>query len=137
MSASVRSPVSESTLKSATLDTMHGLLSPDQNIRKQAEEQVKALEVTDEFGVCLTELVLDGAGQLAVRQLAAVMLKQYIDVHWSNESEKFRPPETSAAAKQSIRNMLPLGLKESISKVRNTVAFSLAGKTKYLIHCIV
>ena len=56
------------------------------------------------------------------------MLKQYIDVHWSNESEKFRPPETSAVAKQSIRNMLPLGLKESISKVRNTVAFSLAGK---------
>ncbi len=31
-------------------------------------------------------------------------------------------------AKQAIRNMLPLGLKESISKVRNTVAFSLAGE---------
>ena len=65
---------------------------------------------------------------MAVRQLAAVMLKQYIDVHWSAESEKFRPPETTPAAKQSIRNMLPLGLKESISKVRNTVAFSLAGE---------
>ena len=48
--------MSESSLKSATLDTMNGLLSPDQNIRKQAEEQVKALEVTDDFGVCLTEL---------------------------------------------------------------------------------
>ena len=48
--------MSESSLKTATLDTMNGLLSPDQNIRKQAEEQVKALEVTDDFGVCLTEL---------------------------------------------------------------------------------
>ena len=73
--------------------------------------------------------VLDRAdsGQLAVRQLAAVMLKQYIYVHWSCESDKFRAPETPATAKQAIRNMLPLGLKESISKVRNTVAFSLAG----------
>ena len=44
--------------------------------RKQSEEQVKALEVTDEFGVCLTELVLDPGAGLGLRQLAAVMLKQ-------------------------------------------------------------
>ena len=67
----------------------------------------------------LTELTLEPTGQLAVRQLA--------DVHWSSESDKFRAPETPAGSKQAIRNMLPLGLKESISKVRNTVAFSLTG----------
>ena len=100
------------------------------SLRKQSEEQVKALEVTDEFGVCLTEVVLDTGGGLGLRQLAAVMLKQYIDVHWSVDSDKFRPPETSGVAKQAIRNMLPMGLKESISKVRNTVAFSLAGESK-------
>lgn len=81
-------------------------------------------------------LVLDTTEQLALRQLAAVMLKQYIDVHWSAESEKFRPPETSPAAKQAIRNMLPMGLKESISKVRNTVAFSLAGGLEQLCICV-
>ena len=117
----------DASLKVAILDTLCGLLSPAQATRQQAEEQVKALEVTDEFGVCLCELVLEDSQQLAVRQLAAVMLKQYIDVHWSSESEKFRPPETAVSAKVAIRNMLPLGLKESISKVRNTVAFSLAG----------
>ena len=37
---------------------------------------MKALEVTDEFGVCLTELVLDTGAGLGLRQLAAVMLKQ-------------------------------------------------------------
>jgi len=117
----------DSSLRSALLDTISGLLSPDIQVRSQAEEQVKALEVTDDYGVHLTELTLEPTGQLAVRQLAAVMLKQYIDVHWSCESDKFRAPETPATAKQAIRNMLPLGLKESISKVRNTVAFSLAG----------
>ncbi len=45
-------------------------------LRKQSEEQVKALEVTDEFGVCLTELVLNTGAGLGLRQLAAVMLKQ-------------------------------------------------------------
>jgi len=114
-------------LKAAMLEVVGGLLSPDTGLRAQAEHQVKALEVTDDYGVYLTELTLDCSGQVAVRQLAAVMLKQYIDCHWSQESDKFRPPETPAAAKQSIRTLLPLGLKESISKVRNTVAFSMAG----------
>ena len=69
----------DGSLKAATLDTLCGLLSPTRATRQQAEEQVKALEVTDEFGVCLCELVLQDSHQLPVRQLAAVMLKQYID----------------------------------------------------------
>ena len=87
--------------------------------RGRAEEQVKALEVTDEFGLHLAELTLqvppfvlllhilstleitqlllfpaitlfapqrDGA--LPVRQLASVLLKQYIDVHWSPDAAR-------------------------------------------------
>ena len=71
--------MSESSLKSATLETLKWPVGPRSehqvsyssimssfnllNFRKQSEEQVKALEVTDEFGVCLTEL---GKCQLAV-----------------------------------------------------------------------
>lgn len=117
---------SETGVRQALLDTIGGLLASDQVARLQAEEQVKALEVTDEYGVLLAELTLQHNGVLPVRQLAALLLKQYIDVHWSAESNKFRPPETGLQAKQAIRQMLPMGLKESISKVRNTVAFSLA-----------
>ena len=40
------------------------------NFRKQSEEQVKALEVTDEFGVCLTEL---GKCQLAVAVISGAL----------------------------------------------------------------
>ena len=36
------------------------------------------------------------------------------------DGEKFRPPETPPHAKATIRQMLPMGLKESISKVRIT-----------------
>ena len=69
-----------------------------------------------------------------MRQLASVLLKQYIDVHWSPDAARcarrkksaspenvifrFRPPEAPQATKAAIRAMLPHGLKESISKVK-------------------
>ena len=42
-------------------------------------------------------------------------------------TEKMQRIGEDRLRKQAIRSMLPMGLKESISKVRNTVAFSLAG----------
>jgi hypothetical protein len=40
-------------------------------------------QVTDEYGILLCELSLDPSGQLTLRQLSALLLKQYIDAHWS------------------------------------------------------
>ncbi len=40
-------------------------------------------QVTDEYGIHLCELSLDPSGQLTLRQLSALLLKQYIDAHWS------------------------------------------------------
>ena len=72
-----------------------------------------------EYGVVLCELTLSPVlGSLPVRQMTAVLLKQYVDAHWSADAEKFVAPEATAAAKEAIRRMLPQGLKESISKVR-------------------
>ena len=68
--------------------------------------------------MALTELTLDVDGLLQIRQMAALLLKQYVDTHWTSLSEKFKGPEVSPAAKHTIRNLLPIGLKESISKVR-------------------
>lgn len=114
------------SLRQALFDAISSLLSVDQSARLSAEEQVKALEVTDEYGVHLCEFTLEPSGALPIRQMAATLLKQYIDCHWSQDGEKFRSPETTPNAKMAIRQMLPMGLKESISKVRNTVAFSLS-----------
>ena len=63
------------------------------------------------------EMTLDGQGSLPVRQMAALLLKQYVDTHWCEDAEKFRPPEATPQAKAMIRKHLPMGLKESISKV--------------------
>ena len=48
-----------------------------------------------EFGVYLAEVTVDAQGPLAVRQLASVLLKQYVQCHWSQQSDKFIPPEAT------------------------------------------
>lgn len=122
---SVLGPVQQG-LKEALVETLTGILSPVQEVRTAAEEQVKVLEVTEEFGVHLAELTVDPQGTLAIRQLASVILKQYVETHWCSQSEKFRPPETTDRAKNIIRDLLPNGLRESISKVRSSVAYAIS-----------
>jgi len=48
-----------------------------------------------EFGVYLTEFTVDTSVAVEVRQLASLLLKQYVEVHWSQHSDKFRQPETT------------------------------------------
>ena len=55
---------------------------------------IKTLLFLLEFGVHLAEITIDTTGLLAIRQLASVLLKQYVEAHWSQHSDKFRSPET-------------------------------------------
>ncbi|XP_067129013.1 importin-9 [Centruroides vittatus] len=114
------------TLKEALFETLNAILSPIHDVRANAEDQLKVLEVTDEFGVHLAELTVDPNGLLPIRQLASVLLKQYVEVHWCQHSEKFHSPETTEEAKATIRQLLPLGLRESISKVRSSIAYAIS-----------
>ncbi|XP_013931646.1 PREDICTED: importin-9-like [Thamnophis sirtalis] len=57
-------------LKEALVETLNGILCPVQGVRAAAEEQVKVLEVTEEFGVHLAELTVDPQGALAIRQVS-------------------------------------------------------------------
>ncbi|XP_076333062.1 importin 9 [Tachypleus tridentatus] len=125
MAASASDTVNK-TLKEALFETLSGILSPAHDVRVSAEEQLKVLEVTDEFGLHLAELTIEPNGQLAIRQLASVLLKQYVEAHWSSQSEKFRPPETTEEVKATIRQILPHGLREPISKVRSSVAYAIS-----------
>lgn len=107
----------QDSLKEALYETLTGILSPHYETRKAAEERIQALEVTEEFGVHLTEFVVDSNGHLPIRQLASVLLKQYVETHWCSLAEKFRPPELNNSAKERIKKLLPFALRESVSKV--------------------
>ncbi|XP_005100562.2 importin-9 isoform X2 [Aplysia californica] len=114
------------SLREIIFDSLQAILSPDLLTRSGGEEQIKALEVTEEFGVYLAEITVDVQGPLAIRQLASVLLKQYVQCHWSKQSDKFISPEATDAAKAHIRQLLPQGLSESISKVRSSIAYAIS-----------
>lgn len=86
----------------------------------------------DGYGVYLAEMVLDTGLDLGLRQLASVMLKQYVEESWTinDESEKLHPL-ASDQAKKMIKSILPEGLYDPNSKVRSLV-FTLLRRV-YLI----
>ena len=58
-----------------------------------------------EYGRHLSELTVDVQCALPMRQLASVMLRQYVDTHWTPASDKFQPPEPCEATKAFIRQV--------------------------------
>ncbi|CAD6208615.1 GSCOCG00010595001-RA-CDS [Cotesia congregata] len=98
----------QNSLKEALYETLNGILSPHRDTRHAAEQRIQALEVTDEFGIHLTEFVVDVNGPLAIRQLSSVLLKQYVETHWCSVAEKFRSPEIKPTTKEKIKELLPL-----------------------------
>ena len=113
-------------LKSHVFEVLTAVLSPDHDIRCAAEHRIKVFEVMEDFGVCLAELTVDSHADFAIRQLASLVLKQYVETHWSKLSEKFIEPETTDLAKCAIKQMLPHGLRDPSNKIRATVAYAIS-----------
>lgn len=66
---------------------------------------------------------------LALRQLASVMLKKYVEDHWGNDESVDNTQKTVVAtnqAKEMIRKILPNGLYDPNSKIRASVAYTIS-----------
>lgn len=66
---------------------------------------------------------------LALRQLASVMLKKYVEDHWANDESVANTQKTVVAtnqAKEMIRKILPNGLYDPNSKIRASVAYTIS-----------
>ena len=63
-------------------------------VAKQSLFMLHTLNSVADFGLVLTELCINDKENSSLKQLAAVLLRQYVDTHWSELSEKFTPPET-------------------------------------------
>ncbi len=70
--------------------------------------------------------MIDQSTEFGIRQLSGVLFKQYVETHWSKNSEKFKEPEINDTIKQQIKLILPNGLADQSSKIRSVVAYSVA-----------
>lgn len=81
------------------------------------------------YGVFLAEFTMNQSFDLALRQLASVMLKKYVEDHWGTEENADGSPKTVVAtnqAKDMIRKVLPNGLYDPNSKIRGSVAYTIS-----------
>ncbi|XP_065836294.1 importin-9-like [Oscarella lobularis] len=118
--------VAVEALKESLFRNLVCALSHDHVARKTAEEELRVLEVMDDFGVVLCGFITDHGMDLPVRQLSCILLRQYVDCHWSGDSEKFAAPQTPDESKDFIRRVLPHALSDDLSHIRSTAAYALA-----------
>lgn len=74
------------------------------------------------YGVFLAEFTMNQSFDLALRQLASVMLKKYVEDHWDNDEAAVATNQ----AKEMIRKILPNGLYDPNSKIRASVAYTIS-----------
>jgi len=81
------------------------------------------------YGVYLSEIIMNQAHELPLRQIAIVMLTRYVENHWTDDQDsggKANGCMASEQAKRTIRNILPNGLYDPNSKIRSSVAHTIS-----------
>lgn len=73
---------------------------PDPQGIRQAEDQLKAFAQQPGYGCVLAQIALSSPHEVPahLRQLAAVLLKQYVKQHWVAGERGYEPPGKSADA---------------------------------------
>lgn len=112
-------------IKLALYEELMNILNPNTEIRVAAEGRMKQLEFTEGYGVFLAEIIMNQSFDLALRQLAAVMLTKYVEEHWNSVNDDVAVIATDQA-KRMIRNILPNGLYDPNSKIRTSVAYTIS-----------
>ncbi|KAJ4816684.1 Importin-9 [Rhynchospora pubera] len=109
---------------SATLDTSHG-------VRSFAEESLKQASLQPGYGAALAKIIFNKEIPFGLRQLSAVLLKQFIKQHWQEDEENFVPPIVSPEEKGVIRQLLMLSLDDSHGKIHTAVGMTIATIGQY------
>ncbi|XP_055594420.1 importin-9 isoform X2 [Uranotaenia lowii] len=122
-------------IRQAMFEELEKILNPDGDIRRQAEERLAQLKYTEGYGIYLAEITINQNLALALRQLASVMLKQYVEDCWSvgenEESTGDGALLVNNEAKIAIKTILPQGLYDPNSKIRSVVAYSISNIACY------
>ena len=130
MATVMASGVSPAELRPLLLGTMQ----VDASARRAAEATVEQLKALPGFASALCFLALQ-QDALELRQLAALVLKQFVRAHWSDEDETYGlDAEGSTAArvliceaeKAAVRSALPAGLADPVPRIRTAVSMIIA-----------
>ncbi|KAJ7556791.1 hypothetical protein O6H91_05G098700 [Diphasiastrum complanatum] len=107
------------------LQCLSGTLDANQEIRIAAENALKQASIEQGYGVELARVIVNKELPVGFRQLAGVLLKQYVKQHWQ-EGENYTPPTVPFVDKAAIRSLLLSALDDPCGKVRTAVGMAVA-----------
>ncbi|KAJ7954019.1 Importin 9 [Quillaja saponaria] len=104
---------------SATLDSNH-------EVRSFAEASLNQASLQPGFGSALSKVAANRELPLGLRQLAAVLLKQFVKKHWQEGEDSFELPVVSFEEKVVIRSLLLATLDDSHRKICTAISMAVA-----------
>ena len=120
-----------SDTSAAMINLLQSLLSSDAAERSSGELTLAQASKQSGFALALVQTILQQEYDVGIRQMAAVLLKQHVKVHWAEESKHFSPPVVADNEKAAIRHSLPQGLTDPQPKLRTGVSMAIAAIAKW------
>uniref|UniRef100_A0A453RB64 Importin N-terminal domain-containing protein n=1 Tax=Aegilops tauschii subsp. strangulata TaxID=200361 RepID=A0A453RB64_AEGTS len=108
------------------VDCLTATLDTAREVRAFAEESLCQASLQPGYGAALTKVTVNKEVPFGLRQLAAVLLKQFIKQHWEEDEDNFVPPVVSASEKVVIRQLLLTSLDDSNGKIRTAIGMAVA-----------
>ncbi|CAL9216293.1 unnamed protein product [Arabidopsis halleri] len=113
------------------LGCLSASLDPNQNVRSFAETSLNQASLQPGFGSALCRVAANKDLSLGLRQLAAVLLKQFIKKHWRENEEAFEYPLVSSEEKALIRGQLLGSLDDSHRKICTAISMDISSIATY------
>ncbi|KAG2706798.1 hypothetical protein I3760_05G118900 [Carya illinoinensis] len=113
------------------LNCLSATLDPNQELRSFAEASLHQASLQPGFGTALSKVASNRELPLGLRQLAAVLLKQFIKKHWEEGDDSFEHPAVSSDEKAVIRRLLLFSLDDSHKKICTAISMAVASIAVY------
>ncbi|KMT08396.1 hypothetical protein BVRB_6g140740 [Beta vulgaris subsp. vulgaris] len=113
------------------INCLNATLDTNQQARTFAEASLNQASHQHGFGSALAKVAANRELSMGLRQLAAVLLKQFIKKHWHEDEDNFEHPIVASDEKEVIRRLLLLCLDDSHRKICTAVSMAVASIAHY------
>ncbi|XP_047964130.1 importin-9 [Salvia hispanica] len=113
------------------INCLNASLDPNHQIRNFAETSLNQASLQPGYGVALARVAANRELPFGLRQLAAVLLKQYIKKHWDEDEDDFENPAVASNEKASIRGLLLSSLDDPNKKICTAVSVAVSTIAQY------
>ncbi|TYH96502.1 hypothetical protein ES332_A12G181700v1 [Gossypium tomentosum] len=113
------------------MNCLSASLDPNQEVRSFAEASLDQASLQPGFGRGLSQVAANRDLPFGLRQLAALILKQFIRKHWQEGDESFQPPAVSSDEKAVIRGLLLSTLDDPNRKLCTAISMAVAAIAVY------